>query len=121
MPAGVSVNIEKNGDEPTHITVKKGNDTWDIVGDDPGSLEQLPEDVRPFVEQLLQSGRSRSFAMPSMPDMPAMPELHRDGINDDSMQQQLHRMEQELQRMRLMIEHEIQTPAANEPAEKDTE
>lgn len=121
MPAGVSVNIEKKGDEPTHITVKKGNDTWDIVGDEPASLEQLPEDVRPFVEQLLRSSGSMQFTMPQMPPMPAMPHHGPTGFNNDVMQQQLQRLEQELQQMRLMLEHEIQTPSADEPADNDTE
>lgn len=121
MPSGVSVNIQKRGDEPTRITVQKGNDTWDIVGDDPGSLEQLPEDVRPFVEQLLHSGGSMPFEMPGLPHMPAMPQHGPSSFNDDALQQRLHRMEQEMQRMRLMIEHEMQTPQANEPSDKDTE
>ncbi len=53
MPNGVSINIQKQNDQPTHITVKRGNDTWDIVGDDPESLKKLPNDLRPFVEQML--------------------------------------------------------------------
>jgi hypothetical protein len=121
MPAGVSVNIEKNGDQPTHITVKKGNDTWDIVGDDPGSLEQLPDDVRPFVEQLLHRGGSMPFAAPGMPPMHAMPHHGPAGFDNNAMQHQLQRLEQELQQMRLMLERETQTPSADEPADNDTE
>jgi len=56
VPNGVSVTIQKQDDQPAHITVKRGEETWEIVGDDPGSLEQLPEDLRPFVEQLLHGG-----------------------------------------------------------------
>jgi len=54
MPNGVSVAIERRGDGPAQITVKQGDKTWQIEGDDAKSLEQLPEDVRPFVEQILR-------------------------------------------------------------------
>lgn len=53
MPSGVSVSIQRNNDEPAQITVKKGDQTWQIQGDDEESLKQLPEDVRPFVERML--------------------------------------------------------------------
>ena len=66
MPSNVSVNIQKQNDGPTHITVKRGNDTWEIIGDDPKSLEQLPDDVRPFVERMLSNKDSMMFQMPSM-------------------------------------------------------
>ena len=56
MPNGVSVSVQKENNQPAHVTVKRGNDTWNIVGDDPESLKQLPEDLRPFVEQMVQSG-----------------------------------------------------------------
>ena len=77
MPNGVSVSIQKQNDEPAHITVKRGNDTWDIVGDDPSSLAQLPDDVRPFVEQMLAGHaagckcRADAACMPGMRACPA--------------------------------------------------
>ena len=60
IPNGVSVNIQKQDDQPARITVKRGDETWEVVGDDPESLNQLPEDLRPFVEQMLQ-GDSRAL------------------------------------------------------------
>jgi membrane-associated protease RseP (regulator of RpoE activity) len=56
MPNGVSVSVQKEGDGPAKITVKRGNDTWEVTGDDPESLKQLPEDLRPFVEQMVHGG-----------------------------------------------------------------
>ena len=70
MPNGVSVSIQKQNDEPAHITVQRGNDTWNIVGDDPASLEQLPKDLRPFVEQLVSGGGPMQIQLPAMPNMP---------------------------------------------------
>lgn len=53
MPNGVSVSIQRADDGPAQITVKQGDKTWKIVGDDEESLQQLPDDVRPFVERML--------------------------------------------------------------------
>ncbi len=54
VPNGVSIRIHKENDQPAHITVERGNETWEIIGDNPESLEQLPEDLRPAVAQMLQ-------------------------------------------------------------------
>jgi len=63
MPGGLSVTITREGDGPATITVKKGDKTWTVQGDDEEALKQLPEDVRPFVEQLLQQAKpGRPFA-----------------------------------------------------------
>jgi hypothetical protein len=53
LPNGVQVSIARQGDGPAMISVKKGDQTWNIKGDDAEALQQLPDDVRPFVEQLL--------------------------------------------------------------------
>jgi len=56
MPRGVSISVMKEGDQPPRITVKRGEETWEVVGDDPKSLEQLPPDLRPLVENMLHGG-----------------------------------------------------------------
>lgn len=58
LPNGVSVSIQRENDGPAKITVKRGDETWHIVGDDPKSLEQLPEDLRPFVQDMLQGNQA---------------------------------------------------------------
>ncbi len=131
MPNGVSVSIQKQNDEPAHITVKRGNDSWEIVGDDPASLAQLPEDLRPFVERLLSDSGSMTMQMPTLPPMPGMtrPGMMGPGIrgfNDDEMQQQLHRMEQQLQQMQMMFENnavqsEGTLPPSDHPADEGAE
>jgi hypothetical protein len=55
LPGGVSVKITREDDGPAKITVQKGDETWTVEGDDKEALEKLPEDVRPFVEQMLDS------------------------------------------------------------------
>lgn len=59
MPNGVSVSVQRNNDEPAQITVQKGDKTWNIVGDDEESLNQLPDDVRPFVKRMLKGQGNR--------------------------------------------------------------
>ncbi|MEX2092820.1 MAG: PDZ domain-containing protein [Pirellulales bacterium] len=123
MPNGVSVSIQKQNDEPAHITVKRGNDTWDIVGDEPSSLAQLPDDVRPFVEQLLAGGGPMQMPLPAMPNMPFLPTPPGipDAPRDDALQQRLQKMEQQLQTMQLMLEHGIETPHVDDHAKTEAE
>ena len=64
MPSGVSVSISKQEGQPAHISVKRGEESWDIVGDDPKSLEQLPADLQPFVAGLLNGQGSHDVLMP---------------------------------------------------------
>jgi hypothetical protein len=54
MPGGVSVSVTRENNEPPIITVKKGDKTWTVKGDDEKALKELPDDVRPFVQQMLQ-------------------------------------------------------------------
>ena len=53
MPADLSVNINKNGDKPAQIEVRRGNDSWKVTEND---LDKLPKDIRPFVERMFGHG-----------------------------------------------------------------
>jgi membrane-associated protease RseP (regulator of RpoE activity) len=57
MPSGISVNVTRQGDGPAEITVKKGDETWTLKSDDEKAIKNLPDDVRPFVQQLLGGSR----------------------------------------------------------------
>ena len=57
MPNGVSVSIARQGEGPAEITVKKGDETWTLKSDDKEAIKKLPEDVRPFVQQMLEGSR----------------------------------------------------------------
>ncbi|HBO42634.1 MAG TPA: hypothetical protein DD670_01600 [Planctomycetaceae bacterium] len=50
LPGGMSITIMKRGDEPTQITVKRGDEEWKV---DEKGIEQLPDDIRPHVERML--------------------------------------------------------------------
>lgn len=58
MPSGISVRITRDGDGRPQITVRQGDKTWTLDGDDAGELEQLPESIRPWVDRML-TGRDR--------------------------------------------------------------
>jgi len=54
IPKDLSVQINKQGGQPTKIHVKSGDKEWDITEDNSGiSLSGLPDDVRPHVQRLL--------------------------------------------------------------------
>lgn len=113
MPNGISVSIQKQNDEPAHITVQRGNDTWTITGDDPGSLEQLPADLRPFVENLLHGTGGMQMPMPEFRqfNMPA-PGLGMEGMFDQGeVMERLQAMEQHLRQLEERLENRALAPA----------
>jgi hypothetical protein len=56
MPNNVQVTITRENDGPAKIMVKRGDESWTLQSDDQEALAKLPDDVRPFVEQMLQRG-----------------------------------------------------------------
>ncbi|MEX0613308.1 MAG: PDZ domain-containing protein [Pirellulales bacterium] len=108
LPNGVSVSINKQGDEPTRITVKRGGETWEVVGDDPKSLEQLPEDLRPIIEQMLH-GHSLPGMNFRQPGQGGLPEL-----GDGRLRERLERMERRMQELQERLLGE-QGPRADKP------
>ncbi len=57
MPNNVQVTITRENDGPAKIMVKRGEESWTLQSDDQEALAKLPDDVRPFVEQMLQGGQ----------------------------------------------------------------
>jgi hypothetical protein len=108
MPSGVSVSIKKQQGGPAHIKVQRGNDTWDIVGDDPSSLAQLPEDLRPFVEQMLASAQSGQLPSMSPMQMPRMSGRGGPaGFRPGELQQRLDLMQQQLEELQQRMRNDI--------------
>jgi membrane-associated protease RseP (regulator of RpoE activity) len=92
VPNGVSVSIQKEGGKPARITVRRGDETWEVVGDDPESLKKLPEELRPFVEQMLHGGSPFGAGF-------QMPNVERNfgrGFGDDRLQDRLEQMERQI-------------------------
>jgi membrane-associated protease RseP (regulator of RpoE activity) len=66
MPNGVSISVSKKNDEPAEITVKRGDETWTVKGNDEEALAKLPEDLQPMVKQMLgESGGNVIFDLPT--------------------------------------------------------
>jgi hypothetical protein len=110
VPNGVSVSVQKEEGQPAQITVKRGDETWNVVGDDPKSLEQLPEDVRPFVERMIQGDGVGRIQMPNFEHR-----LGGRGVEDGGLGDRLERMEKRLE--------ELQKRLGNQhaPADKSTD
>jgi membrane-associated protease RseP (regulator of RpoE activity) len=92
MPNGVSVSVHKEAGKPTKVTVKRGDQSWEVSGDDPESLKQLPEDLRPFVERMLQGGSplGMNIQVPNIevPEVPA--------FDDRRLNERLEQMERQM-------------------------
>jgi membrane-associated protease RseP (regulator of RpoE activity) len=103
LPNGVSVSIVQENGQPAKITVQRGGETWHVNADDPGSLNQLPEDLRPFVEKMIR-GRTH-FGM----SRPVLPELGNGRLSD-----RLDRMEERMQKLQERLEQRLR---ASQPAD----
>jgi membrane-associated protease RseP (regulator of RpoE activity) len=129
VPNGVSVNVTRNGDGPATITVKKGDKTWTVEGEDEEALAKLPEDVRPFVDQLLNREQANFGGLPGFNLQELQNAIPGDlrqfdaggaADNVDRMNQRLlERMERLEQRIQELQEEQNGAPAEKPQAEKD--
>lgn len=72
LPKNLSVTIAKQGDQPAEIRIERGDEKWTVKENE---LDQLPNDVRPHVERMLNAqGRGRGGAVLGFaPDWGALP------------------------------------------------
>lgn len=91
LPDGVSVNIAREEGKPTQVTINRGDETWVVSSDDPESLEKVPQDLRPFVAQMLDG------ASPM--------DLHR-GKVDTNFSNRLERLEKLMEKMTDQLENQ---------------
>jgi len=59
LPGGVSVSIQRENNGPAKITVKQGDKTWHVVEGDLESIDRLPEELRPYVQRMLQGNEAQ--------------------------------------------------------------
>ncbi len=91
VPGNVSVQVQRQGDGPAKITVQRGDEKWEIEGDDPESLAQLPEDLRPMVERMLHGGSDDVQHFEFKPDMQG--DLHQ---RLEEMEQRMRELQQQM-------------------------
>lgn len=114
---GVSVSVSKANGE-TSVVVKRGDEEWQLDGDDPEQLAQLPEDVQPMVKRMLAGGGVRvnvdvEDLLKGMPQLDGLfGELDRP-MADRRLERRIERMQRELERLQERLEG--REPAA-EPA-----
>jgi membrane-associated protease RseP (regulator of RpoE activity) len=70
FPKDLEVTITKKGADPAKVTVKRGDEHWEV---DAKSVDELPEDVRPFVQQMLGGQVSMSFSSDKLFGAPGAP------------------------------------------------
>jgi len=98
-PQNLSVQIQRNGNEPARIKVQRGEDSWELSEED---IDQLPDDIRPHVEQMLGGGAQWQVGPD---DRDARPFPWRDpfpGLERqmDEVREQMERMFEELRELR---------------------
>jgi membrane-associated protease RseP (regulator of RpoE activity) len=105
IPNGVSVNVQKQDGQPAQITVKRGDETWNVT-DDPESLKQLPEDLRPVVEGMIHGNHGMQFRMPNFERGPGAGP----GIGNGQLRERMERLEQRLEEMQKRFEQPTDKP-----------
>jgi hypothetical protein len=106
IPNGVSISVQKQNDQPARATVKRGNETWEVVAGDEESLQQLPDDLRPFVERMLHGGDGIDFNMERR-----MPPMNMPGFDEPALRKRLEAMEKQIQKLLEGQTRETATPA----------
>jgi len=68
LPNGFNfqMQVERNGDGPANIKVQHDGKSWEVSEDD---LDDLPEEVRPMVEGMLNGNRGSLHGMMVAPNM----------------------------------------------------
>lgn len=123
LPENLSIKFLKTGSEPAKITVTRKEQTWDVTEE---TLDQLPEDVRPYVKGMIgeSSGRlskivrssdlvgGRSLIRYRELDAPVVQLEKKKLAESESVQQQIKELRKQLERqrqeMQRMIEQETQ-------------
>ncbi len=114
IPNGVSMSVQKQNDQPARVTVQRGGQTWEAVEGDEESLDNLPADLRPFVEQMLGSTHLNHFQFNpgGMAPQTNMPQANVRENDVRALQQRLDALEQQLR--------QLMDRQQNEPAQTTT-
>ena len=114
LPENLSISIVRSGKKPAVIKVERNGEKWEVTEDE---LDQLPEDIRPHVEQMLNG--TVAGAMPEFDFMPLlgpnrnMPVPQNRLEMEKRWQEQIRQMQDHVQQMEQMMEQmrqQMQTP-----------
>lgn len=132
MPGGMSISVAREGDGPATVTIKKGDKTWTVKGDDQAAIKKLPDDVRPIVERMLQGGQALQGGQPFVPNFQrrllqeqALPgQLGGiEGMNEDldAAHQRVMKQMQELEKRMEQFQRQLNEQLPAEKTEKEVE
>jgi membrane-associated protease RseP (regulator of RpoE activity) len=121
MPNGMSIQVQREGDGPAKITIKKGEETWTVTSDDAKALAELPEDVRNAVSGMMGGGLGglqqqlgnidlQAELRHMLPDRLGMlPGLEDVQAKEKEMVERMNQMEQQLKELQEKLEAEQAT------------
>ena len=103
LPDGASIKVEKRDNEPAKIVVERDGEKWEIEGADPEAIDQLPDDVKPYVQQLLGNGPQTDTERFNLNELQRqVPQLHRlfpGGGDEGNFDDRLQAMERQLREL----------------------
>ncbi|TWT85395.1 putative serine protease HhoA precursor [Posidoniimonas polymericola] len=120
-PGNTSVQVQTQNGQ-THVTVNQNGKTWEVDADDPEALEQLPEEVRPMVEGLI-NGQGVDVNVDLQDMLPQLEGMF-DGFGerwagrrDERLRRRMEALERQLDQLRSRLGEESgEAPAANDVA-----
>ena len=114
LPENLSISIVRSGKKPAVIKVERNGEKWEVTENE---LDQLPEDIRPHVEQMLNG--TIVGAMPEFDFMPLLGPNRNMPVSPNRVemekrwQDQIRQMQEHVQQMEQMMEQmrqQMQTP-----------
>ncbi|QDU54263.1 PDZ domain-containing protein [Aeoliella mucimassa] len=106
----MSVQVQRQDNGPPHIVIERDGERWEIDGGDQAAIDELPEDLQPVVERMLNSEANGQMNFQffsqqpggSAQPMPQMDELQR------QMQERMQQMENQLRRLEQQLDNQIE-------------
>jgi len=118
LPDDMSVTIAKQGKEPAKISVKRGEQSWEVSED---KLDELPEDVRLPVERMLGRVRSGVSISPDHGGSRAWRDFRRPEAGVGALDETNRRLEQQMDELReqlRQLQQAVEKLQPQAPAEK---
>jgi hypothetical protein len=101
LPGNVSITITRQGNQPAKVTVKQGDQKWEVTEEE---LDKLPEEIRPHVERMLGrvvgGSKDRVFRFDLIPDRGGT----QPSASEGRLEKRLEEMNRRIERLRKSIE-----------------
>jgi hypothetical protein len=102
------VSVQREDGQPAQVTVRRGDESWTVQGDDPESLNQLPADLRPAIAKLLHS--SDGAGLPGATHGVL-------ALQDDELRARIEAMERQMEALEQRLLESTQTSTAEDSAQ----